>query len=498
MRSTQVETEDSDHLNAPHVDDDDHDHDHDEYDDAQPGDSLTHAPSHAIPSSPPPSFHSGVSSPSSPSSSSSVASSSVSPGTSPHRHHRQSRTPSPTQTQARLLRPPRQRPHQRQRRSQRQQQQAVDPTLADSFGADEDDDEERQHDGDYYGGADDRQRLIRGAGDSHRGEAVVDIGGAGGSNFNTIGVFDGDDHGRADRDGSSGFGGDGRGRVWRFFSRVRDSLRMSSAGPSQPGVVGSGAANDGVFANLAVKPEVEEVVEDLPPVCMQSISLYTLSFFITILTFFLQSYEQAAADATPPYWETTVLAPGMTGDEIYVDGLPVGTMFSFIWNTMISTFFQLAGFFLTYLLHTTHAAKSGSKAGLGLTLVQYGFYLKSSRDSDDNGAGAGPAWGDNGTASPDGKYPSDPNSYNFNPGAVDNAAASSAAAAAAAAGSGSADNAATISPSEAVSYILMIAGWFILIRAFSNYLQARRHEQLVLAGPDRGLPVPIVAEGRDS
>lgn len=174
----------------------------------------------------------------------------------------------------------------------------------------------------------------------------------------------------------------------------------------------------------------------------------------------------------------------MSGDEVYVDGLPVGNIFSFVWNAMISTFFQLAGFFLTYLLHTTHAAKNGSKAGLGLTLVQYGFYLKSSKDSDDS---PGSSWSDNGAASSDGKYPPDPNSYNFNPDTVESAPA--AAASSAAAGAGSPD--ASISSSEAISYILMIVGWFILIRAFSDYLRARRHEQLVMSSPDRALPVPV-------
>lgn len=35
---------------------------------------------------------------------------------------------------------------------------------------------------------------------------------------------------------------------------------------------------------------------------------------------------------------------------------------------------------LTYLLHTTHAAKNGSRAGLGITLIQLGFYLKQRAD----------------------------------------------------------------------------------------------------------------------
>ena len=60
-------------------------------------------------------------------------------------------------------------------------------------------------------------------------------------------------------------------------------------------------------------------------------------------------------------------------------------MFSFAWNLLISVSFQFVGFLLTYLLHTTHAAKLGARAGLGLTLVQYGFALRtggSNYDSD--------------------------------------------------------------------------------------------------------------------
>ena len=45
-------------------------------------------------------------------------------------------------------------------------------------------------------------------------------------------------------------------------------------------------------------------------------------------------------------------------------------------TTFISFFFQFIGFLVTYLLHTTHAAKYGSRAGLGLTLIQYGFYSR--------------------------------------------------------------------------------------------------------------------------
>lgn len=56
----------------------------------------------------------------------------------------------------------------------------------------------------------------------------------------------------------------------------------------------------------------------------------------TKLTCIIQTYEQAAADATPPYWETTILTPGMGSDDVFIDGLPVGSVFAFIWNALSS------------------------------------------------------------------------------------------------------------------------------------------------------------------
>ena len=196
-----------------------------------------------------------------------------------------------------------------------------------------------------------------------------------------------------------------------------------------------------------------------------------------------QSYEQAAADATPPYWETTILAPGMVSDEVYVDGLPVGSLFSFVWNGMISMSFQLVGFLLTYLLHTTHAAKNGSRAGLGITLIQYGFYMKQSGLSTPSETE--PQYGE----------PPEPNSHDFNPDST------AAAVAAMGTSQGGVDSEtpgggiSSIASSEWLAYLLMIVGWFILIRAVSDFFKARRHEQLVLQSPDRGLNVPVVAEG---
>ena len=154
---------------------------------------------------------------------------------------------------------------------------------------------------------------------------------------------------------------------------------------------------------------------------------------------------------------------------------------------MISMSFQLVGFLLTYLLHTTHAAKNGSRAGLGITLVQYGFYMR-------GGKGNKSATGGN----TDDAYaqPQDPNAHDFDPGAVGGAAA--AAMASSTSSSSAASTVSGIASSEWLAYILMVVGWFILIRAVSDFFKARRHEQLVLTSPERGLNVPIVAEGEES
>lgn len=167
-------------------------------------------------------------------------------------------------------------------------------------------------------------------------------------------------------------------------SYVQRALHVGPEGTQGGGhstsTVGGGMT--GVFANLAARPEAgrrppgpgevegpewvpEDAQKDAPP-----------------------TYQAAVRDAVPPYWETTVVLPSstspfgtltssVTGDEIMIDGMPVGNLFSFAWNCLVSLSFQFVGFLLTYVLHTSHAAKFGSRAGLGITLIQYGLYLRS-------------------------------------------------------------------------------------------------------------------------
>jgi hypothetical protein len=141
---------------------------------------------------------------------------------------------------------------------------------------------------------------------------------------------------------------------------------------------------------------------------------------------------------------------------------------------MISMSFQFVGFLLTYLLHTTHAAKNGSRAGLGITLIQYGFFMKGN-------SGNSPANGQD----PGLPTPPDPNSHDFDPNQVTQPPADNSGMMGFASG-------------DWLAYVLMIVGWFILIRSVSDFIKARRHEQLILQSPERGLPVPVIATGEES
>lgn len=224
-----------------------------------------------------------------------------------------------------------------------------------------------------------------------------------------------------------------------------------AAGATAGRVYGGGSGSDGVWANINAKPRAGEDVEEKPP-----------------------TYEQAAADATPPYWETTVLSPfSHTGDpnDVFVDGLLVGSFFSFIWNALISMSFQLIGFLLTYLLHTSHAAKHGSRAGLGITLVQYGFQMRYAASGSVSEPGPPNV--------PTDGVPDHPNSHDFDPNNV----------------AGNDNGKTAITTADWLSYVLMIVGWFILIRAVSDFMRARRQEALVRSSPDRGLGTAVVAEG---
>ena len=156
----------------------------------------------------------------------------------------------------------------------------------------------------------------------------------------------------------------------------------------------------------------------------------------------------------------------MDTDEVYVDGLPVGNFFAFVWNAMISMSFQFVGFLLTYLLASSHAARNGSRAGLGVILIQYGFYLRDAPNIPTDGTvlpdpnnGEQPAVGNDGPV-PDDNMPSE-----------------------------------QIPKAEWMSYLLMVIGWFVLIRSIGEYYRVKQLEKAVRATPAVGGVPTVIAEG---
>jgi len=250
---------------------------------------------------------------------------------------------------------------------------------------------------------------------------------------------------------------------------VAERIGLGTQIPSGP--VGSGTSNDGVFANVTAKPTApariqegdntylvpEDAGGDAPP-----------------------SYASAQADAVPPYWETTVHAPFSpdSAGEMIIDSLPTGAVFSFLWNMLVSVSFQFVGFLLTYLLHTTHAARLGSRAGLGITLIQYGFALRGKIDAE------GGEW--------------DPNRPTFASGAEADAWYNEHA------GMMNATSALGTSPipddqvdsfvasatTEWLSFFLMTVGWFILLTSVLGFWRVKRWERGILASQRESSTTP--------
>ncbi|CAD1810950.1 unnamed protein product [Candida parapsilosis] len=141
--------------------------------------------------------------------------------------------------------------------------------------------------------------------------------------------------------------------VKQTYERLSNGLQTGRMQANRPGrFIGQGT--DGVFQNLMAKPDTASTIEQ------QQRELHP------------PTYEEASQDNSPEYWETTMISP-MFEDEVFVQGLPVGNIANFIWNALVTVAFQFIGFILCYLLHTSHAAKQGSRLGLGVNLVMYGW-----------------------------------------------------------------------------------------------------------------------------
>ncbi|KAG6861362.1 hypothetical protein C0995_001095 [Termitomyces sp. Mi166 len=257
-----------------------------------------------------------------------------------------------------------------------------------------------------------------------------------------------------------------------FFRRAVGALlpshyiRVPTSDPSSRTIVGAGTENDGVFANVVAKPQraqpqvaedgsvfmvpEESSQKDVPP-----------------------SYADAQADAVPAYWETTVHAPSTDPDgPMIIDDLPTGSPWLFLTNLFISFFFQFIGFLFTYLLHTSHAAKYGSRAGLGLTLIQFGFYSRTMSSSDTNSSdlSTAPVPTPLPTSTVPGAGPA--------PVADDTIPLS-------------------ISSRDWLAFLFMTLGWFLFLSSLIAYIRVKRWERSIRAPPAPAPPPSPEAIERD-
>lgn len=216
----------------------------------------------------------------------------------------------------------------------------------------------------------------------------------------------------------------------------------------------SAPVNDGVFGNLVAKEEVLTAQEN------------SSSFGSNVpgnphdddLTPAEEppTYEEASADATPSYWETTVMATDW-GAEVIVGDMPVGSFLHFAWNMLVSVAFSYLGFFITYLFHTSHAAKGGSIAGLGATLIQSSYDWRVI-----SAAAPGPP--------PDEFAPRDPNSFEDGPaiGYVMHPTGQSAS------------REALPEQSSLMSQVIFAVGVALVCKGSWDYIRARSIQQAIL------------------
>jgi hypothetical protein len=67
---------------------------------------------------------------------------------------------------------------------------------------------------------------------------------------------------------------------------------------------------------------------------------------------------------------TSSVVAGVLGEDFLADGRLALVL-------VVSMSFQFFGFLVTFLLSTTHAGRNGARLGFGVTLIQYGLFLKS-------------------------------------------------------------------------------------------------------------------------
>ncbi|KAH0839904.1 hypothetical protein J3R83DRAFT_856 [Lanmaoa asiatica] len=273
--------------------------------------------------------------------------------------------------------------------------------------------------------------------------------------------------------------------------------QSSSSGRAQ--IVGGGTGNDGVFTNVSAKPTTSGTR------VQEGDSIYIVPEESSSAA--PPSYAAAQADAAPPYhtslvllppsalYDTNALSGSPTQGSVIVDSLPTGTLFAFLWNTLVSTTFQFVGFVLTWVMHTTHAAKFGSRAGLGITLIQWGFALRARLDDVMN-TGTG-TWEDS-TGLTFGSTKEAEDYYDVIPLLGNSTAPATTTRPLPGQGESQWSNSFLTGPiaTEWLSFFLMTIGWFLLLTSSLGFWRVKRWERSILASHASGSSSPSRSHAR--
>ncbi|KAL4076100.1 hypothetical protein J3A83DRAFT_4089343 [Scleroderma citrinum] len=262
-----------------------------------------------------------------------------------------------------------------------------------------------------------------------------------------------------------------------YVSRFGLDAQSSSSG-TQRHVLGGGTGNDGVFSNMSAKPSTAGIR------VQEGDSIYVVPEESSTTS--PPSYAAAQADAAPPYHTSTLLLPSngnyLTQGSVIVEALPTGTLFAFLWNALVSTTFQFIGFVLTWVMSTTHAARFGSRAGLGVTLIQWGLGLRARLDEANS-------WGNPTftTAKEADEYYQGLGLFNSSSPELSPTATQPS------------DSVVT-SPmaTEWLSFLFMTAGWFLLLTSGLGFWRVKRWEKSILAPstPPSDPPPPTQSHAR--
>ncbi|KAJ3384798.1 hypothetical protein HDU84_002637 [Entophlyctis sp. JEL0112] len=206
-----------------------------------------------------------------------------------------------------------------------------------------------------------------------------------------------------------------------------------------------GRGTDGVFANLgAVGPVAvsAEAAAACPPsdeTTLPADGTYSdPPSYRNVFTDAVAIPETDDRGALPSYVSTSVTTPFVSQDgEVLVEGLPVGDFFAFFVNLIVSISFDFFGYMMTTLLATSHAARCGSRSGLGITLIRYGMLvLEKDQEVEEN------------------TYRYDPDNY---------------------------ERVVEVgNQNDFIAYIMIIIGFILMMRANTDYIRAQRIKSVML------------------